>query len=185
MKTHRRQLLDQAMLYLFSFDVETSMDREELGFVPGGARVTLLARPNLARVYHLYRSLTIAGLGFETISGTLTTGGDSLLWREDDIELSEITATINTQDGATIHMTYQVVADLGPGGFRRLLNARGRDKVGTEDMPVDWPVISAPRFDTTDGRYEWINHYQCIGHGVVQVIKSEIRRLTYDVYAMT
>ena len=41
------------------------------------------------------------------------------------------------------------------------------------------------RFDTTDGRYQWINHYQCIGHGRVQVIKSEIRRLTYDIYAMT
>jgi hypothetical protein len=183
--SHRRQLLDQAILYLFSFDVETSMDREELGFVPGGTRVTLFARPNLARAYHLYRARTIAGLGFDAISGTLTTGGDWLFWREDDLEKSEIRATIVTQDGATIHMTYHVVADLGPGGYRRLIAARGRDKLGTEDVPVDWPVVTSPRFDTADGRYEWINHYQCIGHGLVQVIGNEIRRLTYDIYAMT
>ena len=182
---HRRQLLDHATLYLFSFDVETSMDREELGFVPGGARVTLLARPNLARVYHLYRARTIAGLGFHAISGTLESGGDWLFWREDDLELSEIRATINTQDGATIHMTYGVVADLGAGGFRRLLAASRKDSVGTEDVPIEWPVVTSPRFDTADGRYEWINHYQCVGHGLVQVIRSEIRRLTYDVYAMT
>jgi hypothetical protein len=182
---HRRQLLNQATLYLFSFDVETSMDREEFGFVPGGTRVTLSARPNLARVYHLYRARTIAGLGYQAIAGTLTTGADSLFWRDDDLEKSGIRATINTQDGATIHMTYQVVADLGPGGYRRLLSARKRDKVGTEDVPIDWPVVTSPRFDTADGRYEWINNYQCLGHGWVQVINSEIRRLTYDVYAMT
>jgi hypothetical protein len=182
---HRRQFLNQATLYLFSFDVETSMDREDFGFVPGGTRVTLSARPNLARVYHLYRARTVAGLGFNAIGGTLTTGADSLLWREDDLEQSQIRATIVTQDGATIHMTYKVVADLGAGGYRRLISAKGKSKVGTEDMPIDWPVVTSPRFDTADGRYQWINDYQCIGHGYIQVIKSEIRRLTYDIYALT
>lgn len=183
--THRRQLLNQATLYLFSFDVETSLDRELLGFVPGGTRITFSARPNLAPVYHLYRSRTIAGLGFNAISGTLSTGADSLFWREDDLEKSCIRATIDTQDGATIHMTYTVITDLGPGGYRRLVGNKKPDRVGTADMPVDWPVVTSPRFETADGRYDWINNYQCLGHGRVEIVQSEIRRLTYDVYAMT
>ena len=183
--SHRRQLLNQATLYLFSYDVETSMDRELFGFVPGGTRVTLAARPNLARVYHLYRSRSIAGLGVNVIAGTLTTGQDSLFWREDDLEKSQVRATINTIDGATIHMVYEVVADLGPGGYRRLVGNKKADRVGKADFPLDWPVVTSPRFDTADGRYQWINNYQCLGHGRVEVIQSEIRRLTYDVYAMT
>jgi hypothetical protein len=182
---HRRQLLNQATLYLFTYDVETSMDRELLGFVPGGTRVTFSARPNLAPVYHLYRSRTIAGLGYNAISGTLTTGADSLRWREDDVEKSDIHATIVTQDGATIHMTYMVITDLGAGGYRRLVANKKPDRVGTADLPIDFPVITGPRFETSDGRYDWINNYQCVGHGRVEIIQSEIRRLSYDVYAMT
>ena len=109
------------------------MDRELLGFVPGGTRVTFSARPNLAPVYHLYRSRTIAGLGYTSISGTLTTGADSLRWREDDVEKSDIRATIVTQDGATIHMTYTVITDLGAGGYRRLVANKKPDRVGTAD----------------------------------------------------
>jgi hypothetical protein len=180
---HRGQLHDRALLYLFSFDVETSLDREELGFVAGGVRATLFARPNLALVYHLYRARTIAGLGFEAISGTLTWGGDWLFWREDDIEFSQVRATITTKDDAQIHMSYEIVADLGPGGFRRIVSEK--EKIGKEKAPVDWPIITSPRLETTDPRYRWMMEYQCIGFGYVEVIKSEIRRLTYDIYAMT
>ena len=181
--SHRAQLLDEALLYLFSFDVETNMDRQELGFVPGGVRITLFARPNLSLVYHLYRARTIPGLGFEAINGTLTWGGDWIYWREDDIEFSDVRATINTHDNAKIHMSYPIVADLGPGGFRRIVSEK--EKIGKEKAPVNWPVVTAPLFETADVRYRWLMDYQCVGFGFVQVIRSEIRRLTYDIYAMT
>ena len=64
MKPHRRQFLDKALLYLFSLDVESDMDREEIGFVSGGVKLTIFARPDLSRVYHLARERTIPGLGF-------------------------------------------------------------------------------------------------------------------------
>jgi hypothetical protein len=80
-------------------------------------------------------------------------------------------------------MSYQVVAWLNPGGFRRLVSEK--EKIGKANAPVNFPIISSPRFETTHPKYLWMAEYQCIGFGLVQIIKSEIRRLTYDVYAMT
>jgi hypothetical protein len=179
---HRRHFIDNQLLYLLSYDVEADMDRDDLGFVPGGVRVNIFARPNLSRVYHVLRERTVPGLGFEAISGTLQWGGDWLTWREDDIELSEVKATILTDDHATIHFHYHLSAYLGPGGFRRIVSEKG--KIGKETAPVDWPVVVTPRFDTTHPKYRWMTEHQCVGFGRVQVIKSEVRRLTYDVYAL-
>jgi hypothetical protein len=178
-----RTFLDNSLLYLFSYDVEASMDRQNLGFVPGGVRVNVFARPNLSGVYHVMREATIAGLGFQTISGSLTWGGDWLLWREDDIEFTEVRMTIQTDDDATIYAGYKATTYLGPGGFRRLVSGKG--KVGTDDAPVHVPLITSPRFETTSPTYRWLMDYQCIGFGRVEIIKSEIRRITYDVYALT
>ena len=180
---HRSQLLDNQLLYVLSYDVETDLDKRELGFVPGGVRIDIMARPQLSRVYHVLRERTVPGLGFEAISGTLHWGGDWLYWREDDIELSEVQATIETDDDAIIHFSYKLVAYLGPGGFRRIVSEKG--KIGKESAPVEWPVIATPRFETTSPKYRWLMDYQCIAVGQVQVVRSEVRRLTYDVYALT
>jgi hypothetical protein len=180
---HRRLLVDKGMLYLFSYDVEADMDREELGFVPGGVRVNVFARENMSRVYHVTRERTLPGLGFEPIAGCLSWGGDWLFWRDDDIEHSWVKMAIGTDDGAIIHCTYQVRADLGPGGFRRLVGKKG--KAGTEDDPAVFPIMTTPRFQTTAARYRWLTEHQCVGFGRALVIRSELRRLTYDVYALT
>ena len=179
----RARFVDKGLLYLFSYDVEADMDRQEIGFVPGGVRANIFARPNLSRVYHVMRERTVPGLGFEAISGTLKWGADWLYWREDDLEHTEVQASIVTDDQAVLHMSYLLIAYLGPGGFRRIVSEKG--KIGKEDAPVDWPVVCSPRFETSHPKYRWLMDYQCIGFGKVQVIKSEVRRLTYDVYAMT
>jgi hypothetical protein len=183
LRPHRRTFLDKSLLYLFSYDVEADMDRQEMGLVPGGARVNILARPGLSRVYHVMRERTVPGLGFSAISGTLSWGGDWALWREDDVEISEVKMTIHTDDGGTIHGFYPVISYLGPGGFRRVVGDKG--KIGTEKEPVDWPVITSPRFETTSPAYFWLMDLQCLGFGLVRIVKSEIRRITYDVYALS
>ena len=109
----------------------------------------------------------------------------SVLWREDDLEQSQVRASLSLDDDAVIHMTYQVVTNLTPGGFRRIVSEKKGSKIGKEDAPVNWPVVTSPRFETSDPRYRWITEYQCIGYGLVQIIQSEVRRLTYDVYAMS
>jgi hypothetical protein len=179
----RRTFVDKTVLYLLSYDVEANMDREELGFVSGGVRVNVFAREGMTRVYHVARARTLPGLGFEPVAGSLSWGGDWLFWRDDDIELSRVKMAINTDDGAVIHCTYDVKADLGPGGFRRLVGKKGR--AGNEDEPVVFPIMTTPRFETSSPRYRWLTEYQCVGFGRALVVRSELRRLTYDIYVLT
>jgi hypothetical protein len=179
---HRRRFVDNVWLYILSYDVEANMDREELGFVSGGVRVNVFARENMSCVYHVARERTLPGLGFEPIAGSLSWGGDWLFWRDDDIELSQVKMAIKTDDGSVLHCSYDVKADLGPSGFRRLVGRKG--KAGTEDEPVVFPIMTTPRFQTTSARYRWLAETQCVGFGRAMVVRSELRRLTYDVYAL-
>jgi hypothetical protein len=180
---HRRVLNDKSLLYLFSFDVEADADQQTLGFVSGGVRINVQARPNLSRVYHILRERTIAGLGTSAISGVLQWGGDWLYWRDDDVGFSDVRFSIHTDDGAVIYGTYPVIGYLGSGGFRRLV--KGDDKIGTEKKPVDLPLITTPRFETTSATYSWLADLQCLGFGRLHVIRSEFRRITYDIYSLT
>jgi hypothetical protein len=173
------------LLYLFSYDAELSLDREELGYVSGGWRLNLRARPELSTVYHVSRDLTIAGLGFQAISGTLEWGGDAVLLRDDDVASSDIRITVRTEDNAAIHVWYRVIGYLGLGGVLRVVKARGKDRMGTEDQPFEAPIVSSPRFQTADPKYRWINEYQGVGFGRVQIVKNQFRRITADIYALT
>ncbi len=144
--------------------------------------MNVFAREEMSRVYHASRERTVPGLGFQPISGS-SWGGDWLFWRDDDIEVTHVRMAVKTDDGAVIHCTYDCKADLGPSGFRRLVGKKG--KAGKEDDPVVFPIMTTPRFETTSPRYRWLTEYQCVGFGRAMVVRSELRRLTYDVYVMT
>ena len=179
----RRHFIDNALLYLFSYDVESNTDQERIGFVPGGLRANVNAFPRRSQVYHVLRDQTVSGFGTRAISGTLWWGGDQLFVREDDIEFSEVELRILTDDGQTIELSYSLVADLGAGSFRRLVE--DEEKIGTLVYPVDWPVLIMPKFETSSPDYRWLMDYQGVGFGRVRVVRNEVRRLTYDIYAMT
>jgi hypothetical protein len=181
----RRRLLDRSTLYLFSYDTELNEQREEIGHVPRGARINLFARPESSTVYHVARDARVAGLGSPAISGVLETGADVVLLRDDDVAFSEIHVTIRTDDGVPIHMQYRVLGYLGPGGVGRILRAKGSDRIGTENAPFVAPIITSPRFQTSSPKYAWLNRYQCLGYGRVQIIRNKFRRITCDVYALT
>jgi len=174
---------DRSLLYLFSYDVEVETDPQTIGFFPGGVRFNMVARRNKSRAYNVMRDRTVAGFGVPAISGELDWGSDWIYWREDDVEFSQVRLTITTDEGAHIHGSYPVVAYLGLGGFRRLVSEK--DKVGKEDSPVEGRFITTPRFETASPAYRWINDLQCVGFGRLQLIRSEFRRLSYDVYGLT
>jgi hypothetical protein len=185
-QTHRRVLLEKSLLYLFSFDVEADPDRQNIGFVNGGVRLNIQARPNVSRVYHVLRDRSIAGTGSPAISGTVEWGGDWLFLRNDDIGYSDVRFTIRTDDGAVIHGNYPVTVYLGSGGQRRLVKGgEDRDKLGTEKEPLDIPLITTPRFTTTSDVYGWLTELQCMGVGRIRVVRNEFRRITYDVYSLS
>jgi len=180
--TRRSTFNDRTLYYLFSYDVEVETDPQTIGFFPGGVRFNMLARRNLSRAYNVMRDRTIAGLGVPAISGQVDWGSDWVYWREDDVEFSQVRMTITTDDDQTIHGSYRVIAYLGLGNFRRLVSEK--DKVGKEDRPVEGRFITTPRFESTSPRYRWLNDFQCVGFGRLQLIRSEFRRLSYDVYGL-
>jgi len=179
----RTALFDTALLYLFSFDVEVSMDRAAIGLVPGGARININARTKLSPVYQILRDQTVPGLGVKAIAGSLELGGDWSFWREDDVEFSQVRLMIKTDDGETIYGSYPAVQSVGVAGFRRRVS--GKSKIGTEDEPVLFPLVTTPRFRSAGPLYSWIDELQCVGFGVVELVKSELRRITYDIYALS
>jgi hypothetical protein len=181
----RTVLNDWSLLYLFSWDVELRLDRETLGAIPGGTRINIFARPELSNVYHVGREPTIAGVGDGAITGRLVWGGDELLLRDDDGAVGDIRVTVQTDDAAYIHVWYKAVGFLGPGGARRLVEKKKRDRIGTEDEPSVSPIVASPRFQTAHPRYRWLNALQGIGFASVEIVNSNFRRSTADIYAIT
>lgn len=181
----RRTLNNWSLLYLFSYDFELAYEREVIGETNGGVRLNLFAQSGLTRVYNVARNAVVAGSDSSSITGQMSWGGDQLLLRDDDTAVANIRLSIATDDGATVHMSYASVVYLGPGGTRRIVSAKHRDRVGTEDAPVTASLVISPRFETADPRYQWLNEYQGIGFGQVQIINSRFRRTTIDTYVLT
>jgi hypothetical protein len=177
---NRKDLLDRDLLYLFSYDANLEMRRDEVGFVPGGLRVNIGARPNETRVYHAEGEKST--LGFRAISGTVTWGVDRALIRSDDIGLLDVRLTIRTDDGATIFSWYEGLFPSGPRGYRKLISED--PLLGKEKKPFEAPLYTTPRYETDHQDYRWLMQYQCIGIGRVSIVKSIVRSASFDIYAM-
>lgn len=176
----RTELFDRDMLYLFSYDANLEMRRDEVGFVPGGLRVNISARPNETRVYHVASERST--LGFNAVQGTVTWGVDRALVRCDDIGLLDVRLTIRTDDGATIYSWYEGLFPSGPRGYRKLISEQ--PLLGKERSPFTAAVYITPRYETNHEKYRWLMEYQCIGIGRVSIIKSLVRSASFDIYAM-
>jgi hypothetical protein len=181
----RKYFLDKDLLYLFSYNTEIEHYIVRLAAVPAGVRFNENATPGESRVYNVLREKSQGGVGpgFKVITGKLVEGFDRALYRSDDVIVGQIRATIQTDDGAIIGSRYRATAFLGPGGFDAY--AAGIDKVGTKKTPVQAPIVITPRYETDHEDYKWIVDLQCVGFGRADVIEDEVRRVTYDIYAMT
>jgi len=181
-----RSFLDWNLLYLFSYDVELDLKaQEKLGAFPEGVRMNCFARRDLSHAYSVGRDATVAGSGVRAISGKIVWGGDALTLRDDDIASSDIRVAIQTDDEATIHMYYNLIGYVGPGGVSRIVDGTGDDSLGSEEEPFEAPHVTSPTFQCAHPSYDWMNRVQAIGFGRAQLVRSKFRRLTADVYALT
>jgi hypothetical protein len=185
MPATRGYFLDRALLYLFSYNTEIEHRTQKIGVVPEGVRFNENATVGDSRVYNVLREKSQGGLGpgFKVVTGRLIAGFDRALYRSDDVIIGDIQATIEADDGALIAMRYRATAYLRPGGFEAFV--AGIDRAGTESAPVQAPIVVTPRFETDAPEYQFLVSRRCVGFGRADVIKNEIRRLTYDIYAMT
>jgi hypothetical protein len=178
----RHTFLDKGLLYLFSYNVEVDMDVDNIGLSPDGLRVNIRCIPNSGRVYHVLGERAVGGLGVPIVTGQLKDGVDHAVVRDDDVTMSNVRATIQTDDGELIDSSYPGVCFLGQGGFQGFVS--DKDKYGKLLEPLLLPVVVAPRFETASRKYQWLAELQCIGFGRLAIVKNVLRAITYDIYAM-
>jgi hypothetical protein len=85
-------------------------------------------------------------------------GGDWALVRADGVLTLDVRLTAETHDGALIHCTYTGQRHGPPEVMARLAKGEHVD-------PSDMYFRTAPRFETSDARYDWLNRILCVGVG--------------------
>lgn len=121
----------------------------DLGMTPAGHRVMVTIREAIWEGERLKAHLK---------SGVAT--GDWMVISPDGVGLIDIRITLETDDGALIYVEYQ-----------------GRRNMSQVQQGIDAPVYIAPRFETSDERYAWLNTVLAIGKGTV-VGESRV----YEIY---
>ena len=85
-------------------------------------------------------------------------GGDWFITRGDGVGELDVRATLRTDDGALIYLAYRGILDVKPEVVRRVF--------GGEDVSLsEYYFRTAPRFETADERYAWLNSLVCVGVG--------------------
>lgn len=152
-------MIDYALEYIFSYNAILHVP-EVIGPVPEGFRIN--------------RHIGGGEVHGPKLRGKLRpVGADWVTIRPDGVGMIDVRATIETDDGALIYLTYTGVVDMREDGYQKLL--RG------EAPPSGLPLRTAPRCSTAHPDYLWLNRLQCVGIGRTDVERSEV---VYDVYAL-
>jgi uncharacterized protein DUF3237 len=144
----------------FLFDADIGLEApQQIGATPFGARSV-----------HLVTGGTFEGPRMRGMY--LPGGGDWLLTLPNGAGELDVRATLQTDDGALIHMLYHGVLDASAEVIRRVF--------GGEDVdPAEYYFRTAPRFETGAGKYAWLNKLVCIGVGAFG-----IQKVAYRVFAV-
>ena len=88
----------------------------------------------------------------------------------------DVRSTIKTDDGALIFLQYEGIFSASEEAFEQMTQG---DVLTSEDIYV----IITPTFRTSQEKYAWLNHVQCIGK-VVEVKDGEEGYIKYDIFAV-
>jgi Protein of unknown function (DUF3237) len=148
---------DYKLEHLCSYNA--TLSPEVIGPVADGLRVN----------YHVTGG-TVTG---PKLNGTVRpVGADWLVIRTDGVGILDVRATMETDDGALVYVTYNGVADLGENGYQDALNQTG---------PATIKIHAAPRCATAHPAYQWLNRAQCLLIGEFDAAAMEVR---YDMSAV-
>ena len=143
--------------HLFTITI-TLHPTEELGHTPAGNR----------------RVFPVSGGEFagDRLRGSVlpVAGSDLLLSRPDGTSQQDVRMVLRTDDGALILMTYRGVRHASPEVNDRI--ARGERVAGSE-----YYLRTAPFFETSSPRYEWMNRIVTVGVG-----ERRPEGVVYDVF---
>ncbi len=133
---------------------------EVIGPVPGGVRANFYVTGGEVKGPRLNGKLRAVG-------------GDWFLLRSDGVGELDVQLTLETGDGALIEVRYHGRGDFGAEGYARFLKG---------ELPPSVPLHTAPRFRTAHPGYQWLHRPMCVGVGVADLQRFEVR---YDIYALT
>ena len=144
------------------------LDVEEISLVPLGTMTAKLAEPialvgTCAGARFVYEVID-ARLEGERISASMTgsAAADWLIVGPDGTGTLDVRATLVTDDGAVVFVQYNGRCDVRNG-------------------PGTAPVYVAPRFETGDERYAWLNRVQAVGKGRFDLTTSLITYRWYEI----
>lgn len=152
--------LPYTMEYLASIRVPLK-EPETIGVTPGGIRVNWFWSPGEGVVS-----------GSRIRGKVRQVGGDWMTIRQDGVGLMDVRATIETEDGALLYVSYQGHYELGPTGYQDFLDHR---------WPARAPTRTTPTFHTAHPDYVWLNRLVCVGIGEVRMQELAY---AYDLYAL-
>ncbi|MBL8177169.1 MAG: DUF3237 domain-containing protein [Bryobacterales bacterium] len=152
-------MLDYKLEHIVSYKAQLAAPPEVIGPVPQGIRVN---------------AYVAGGEAFgPTIKGkVLPLGADWATLQTDGILILDVRATIETDDGALILVTYNGMGDFGESGYQDFL---------AQKLPSSAPLRINPRFWTAHPKYAWLNRTFCVGIGALD---SATFTVSYDVYAV-
>jgi hypothetical protein len=111
----------------------------------------------------------------DRLSGSLLPGGgDWLLAGADGYARLDVRGTLQTDDGALVYVSYHGVLELTERALQAL----------SEGPPTEYGEVSfltAPRFETGDPRYTWLNTLVCVAEGRLHPGPA----VEYDVYEVS
>jgi hypothetical protein len=122
-------------------------------------------------------SFTGGGIEGPTISGRpRPEGWGRLLVRTDGVGIIDVHASIDTDDGALVAVTYYGRLDLGEDGYQKYLQS---GLAGF--LPGEIQLRMVLHFHTTHPNYLWLNRVQGLGIGLIEPARPVV---IYDVYAV-
>lgn len=95
----------------------------------------------------------------DRINGKVISGADWVTWRDDGAMIIDVRLTAQTDDGASIGLTYEGLAHADEETMRRF---RGRDLLRDDEVYTR----TAIRFETSHPDYTWLNSIIAIGKGM-------------------
>ena len=109
------------------------------------------------------------------IEGTLKApGADWMQVLHDGTARMDVRATIETDDGALIHITYN-------GVISQSEDSQAKEQRGEVLMGNEMYFVSAPTMRTSSEKYGWLNHVQCIGK-MTKVKSGDDGFVEYDIF---
>lgn len=99
-------------------------------------------------------------------------GGDWLTIRSDNKGFLDVRATVETNDGALLYVTYNGFLDLGVDGYANVLKGK---------FPEKSPIRAVPVICSSHPSYAWVNGCQFVNVGEVLWHQGIV---TYDTYAL-